>query len=234
MKKNVYRKMFTLSFDDGTVQDRRFVALIEKYNLKCTFNLNSGLFGTVHNINDGDFEVCHDEVVRDEVKELYKNHEIAVHTVTHPNLLNCTKEQIISEVNNDYLDLTALTNKTINGMAYPGGPLYNDFVIETILQHTPIRYARTIASHHTFKLPENLMTWHPTCHQNDEQLMQLAEDFIGATPDSDLLFYLWGHTFEFDINKNWDAFEDFCRLISGHDDIYYMTNGEVYEYISSK
>ena len=234
MKENSYKKMFTLSFDDGTVQDRRFVALIEKYNLKCTFNLNSGLFGSVHNIVHGDMTVCHDEIVLDEVTELYKNHEIAVHTVTHPNLLNCTKTQIISEVNNDYVNLTPLTDKTIQGMAYPGGPHYNDFVIETILLHTPIRYARTIASHRTFKLPENFMTWHPTCHQNDQHLMQLAKDFIRAKPDHDMLFYLWGHTFEFDINKTWDAFEEFCKLISWHNDICYMTNGEIYEYLCSK
>jgi peptidoglycan/xylan/chitin deacetylase (PgdA/CDA1 family) len=234
MKENRYKKMFTLSFDDGTVQDRRFVALIDQYNLKCTFNLNSGLFGSVHNINHGDITVCHDEVARTEVKELYINHEIAVHTVTHPNLLHCTKEQIISEVNNDYVNLTALTDSKIQGMAYPGGPFYNDFVIETILQHTPIRYARTIASHHTFQLPENFMTWHPTCHQNDQCLMQLANDFIQATPDHDMLFYLWGHTFEFDIYNTWDAFEEFCRLICNHNDICYMTNGEVYEYLCSK
>ena len=38
-------KYFTMSFDDGTIQDRRFVKILNNYGLKCTFNLNSGLFG---------------------------------------------------------------------------------------------------------------------------------------------------------------------------------------------
>lgn len=37
------RKIFLLSFDDGTIYDKRFVELLNKYNIPCTFNLNSGL-----------------------------------------------------------------------------------------------------------------------------------------------------------------------------------------------
>ena len=47
----MFRKMLTLSFDDGTVQDKRFIKLIDKYNLRATFNLNSGFFGQKHRIN---------------------------------------------------------------------------------------------------------------------------------------------------------------------------------------
>ena len=102
MEKNIYKKIFTMSFDDGTIQDRRFINLIDKYKLKCTFNLNSGLFGQVHNIVHDGIEVCHDEVPSSEVNMLYRNHEIAVHTVNHPNLLDCSREEIIREVNIDY------------------------------------------------------------------------------------------------------------------------------------
>lgn len=76
----MFRKMLTLSFDDGTVQDRRFIELIDKYNLRATFNLNSGFFGQKHDIIHEGIKVCHDEVEADEVRQLYRNHEIAVHT----------------------------------------------------------------------------------------------------------------------------------------------------------
>lgn len=222
-------KLFTMSFDDGTIQDRRFVKLIENYDLKCTFNLNSGLFRTKHDIVHEGILVCHDEIAGTEVQELYRNHEIAVHTVTHPNLLNCTKEQIIAEVKDDYDRLTELSGKEIIGMAYPGGPFYNEFVIQTILENTPIRYARTINSHHGFCFPENYMEWHPTCHQNDEKLMDLTEQFLEADDkEQDLLFYLWGHSFEFDKFGSWERFEDFLREISGHSEVCYVTNGEIY------
>ncbi|MDR6552603.1 polysaccharide deacetylase family protein [Paenibacillus qinlingensis] len=232
MGQKLAKKMFTMSFDDGTIQDRRFINLIDTYNLKCTFNLNSGFFGQVHTIVHEGIEVCHDEVQASEVKELYKNHEIAVHTVTHPNLLNCSKEKIIEEVNQDYKSLTELSGKTILGMAYPGGPYYNEFTIETILNNTPIRYARNIHSHNSFHLPSNFMEWQPTCHQNDEQLIQLAEKFVEADAHEDMLFYVWGHSFEFDKYKSWDSFEYFCKIISGRKDICYMTNGEVYQYVT--
>ena len=38
-------KAFTLSYDDGVVQDRRLAELFRKYGLKCSFNLGSGVLG---------------------------------------------------------------------------------------------------------------------------------------------------------------------------------------------
>ena len=39
------KKYFTISFDDGTEQDRRLIELMEKYGIKGTFNISSGIFG---------------------------------------------------------------------------------------------------------------------------------------------------------------------------------------------
>ena len=39
-------KALTFSYDDGTLQDRRLVEIFNKYGLKATFNLNSGLLFT--------------------------------------------------------------------------------------------------------------------------------------------------------------------------------------------
>ena len=38
-------KAITFSYDDGVTQDIRLIELLNKYNLKCTFNLNSELLG---------------------------------------------------------------------------------------------------------------------------------------------------------------------------------------------
>ena len=46
-------------------------------------------------------------------------------------------------------------------------------------------------------------------------------------PDTPQLFYVWGHSYEFDAHDTWGKFEEFCRLIAGHDDIFYGTNREV-------
>ncbi len=37
------KKAVTFSYDDGVVYDRRLVGIFNKYGLKCTFNLNSGI-----------------------------------------------------------------------------------------------------------------------------------------------------------------------------------------------
>lgn len=226
--------MLTLSFDDGTVQDRRFIELIDKYDLRCTFNLNSGLFGNKHEIIHEGIRVCHNEVDESEVRSLYRNHEVAAHTLTHPNLCRISEEEVIRETENDVKKLSALTGKEIFGLAYPGGS-YDARTADILRTKTSVKYARTINSHGTFALPEDFLLWHPTCHQNDPRLEELAKQFTEITePQADLLFYVWGHSFEFDKFESWERFEDFCRIISHHSDICYMTNGEVYNYITKK
>lgn len=49
---NGKKKAVTFSYDDGVVQDIRFVELLNKYELKCTFNLNSGIMN-----KSGEFEI---------------------------------------------------------------------------------------------------------------------------------------------------------------------------------
>lgn len=229
----MFRKMLTFSFDDGTVQDRRLIELLDRYNLRATFNINSGFLGQRHEIVHEGIKVCHDEVDISELKELYRNHEVAVHTCTHPNLKKCDDARIIKEIRGDIEALEKYSGKEITGMAYPcGGDCYDERVIGVLKENTPIRYARTTDSHGTFVLPTDFLRWHPTCHQNDANLFKLAEMFIEAEPEQDMLFYVWGHSFEFDKFKSWDTFERFCSEISGKHDIIYMTNGEIYRYMT--
>ena len=39
------KKAVTFSFDDGVTQDIRLIQLLDRYKLKCTFNINSDLMG---------------------------------------------------------------------------------------------------------------------------------------------------------------------------------------------
>ena len=116
----------------------------------------------------------------------------------------------------------------MTGHAYPGGTY--DRRTADILQDCGIRYARTVASTRNFNAPEDPLMWHPTCHHGDEKVFELPEEFINATPtDGDLLFYLWGHSYEFDFDvwgNNREHIEKVCQMIANKDDIIYCTNLE--------
>jgi hypothetical protein len=60
-----------------------------------------------------------------------------------------------------------------------------------------------------------------------EKLFELGRQFIDLEAETPKLFYIWGHSYEFDIHDTWSDFERFCRLVSGKKDIYYGTNKEV-------
>ena len=47
------------------------------------------------------------------------------------------------------------------------------------------------------------------------------------------LFYVWGHSYEFDNNDNWEVIEKFAAYIGKREDIWYATNIEVYDYVKA-
>ena len=225
-------KYVTFSFDDGVTQDRRLIELFNKYGLKATFNLNSSLFGLKGGWVQNGKNLVHNKVFASEVKDLYQGHEVAVHTLTHPNLTGEADETVEYQVEEDRKKLSQLVGYEVTGMAYPCGGVNNDDrVAEIIKTKTGVQYSRTITPSYSFELSENMYRFNPTLHICEtDKLFQLAEEFLAMTPDTPKVFYIWGHSYEFDIydEMNWDVLERFCQLISGKSDIYYGTNKDVF------
>ena len=225
---NGKKKAITFSFDDGVIQDRRVVAILEKYGLKGTFNLNSERFSLTWTTSIG---TTRSTIPASEVKELYKNHEVAVHTLTHPNLTEQTEEEVIRQVDEDRKNLEALVGYPIRCMAYPCGGVNNDDrVAEIIKKNTPIRASRTITSTYNYDLQENLLRFNPTIHYGEtKNSLEIIEKFLALETDKPQLLYLWGHAYEMDEGGlTWEEFENLCKMISGKDDIFYGTNSEVF------
>ena len=223
-------KAVTFSYDDGVTQDQRLIRLFDKYGLKCTFNLNSGLLGKPGSLIREDVTVAHVKPRPCEVRGIYEGHEIAVHTLTHPALSALSDEDVVREVEEDRLALSELAGYEVVGMAYPGGThVMNEHVADLIRTRTGVKYARTTTSTHSFDLQKDLLIFNPTVYHHIEwdALFRLGEEFIELKPDSPQIYYIWGHAYEFDIHGDWERFEEFCRLISGHDDIFYGTNRQV-------
>ncbi len=224
-------KVLTLSYDDGVVQDRRLIDIMNKHGLKGTFNINSGAY-----LSEDAVRPCStDRMKLSEAKELYTDsgHEIAIHGYTHPFLHAIDSAEIIYEITEDRKNIEKDYGTIARGMAYPYGT-YNDTVVD-VLDKCHIAYARTVKATYGFALPENWLTLHPTCHHNYDGLEELIKKFVETPtrwPHVEM-FYLWGHSYEFDRNDNWDVIERFAEYAGGHRHIWYATNIEIYDYVKA-
>lgn len=230
------KKAFTLSFDDGVTQDKPFIDLLKKYRLKATFNLNSGWFGSQDWLMQPGLDVSHNKFDKEEIAVIYDGFEIAVHTKTHLNLAAVPPGTVCYEVLSDKQELEEITKAPVRGMAYPFGTT-NQAVMDA-LKMTGVEYARTVKSTHSFDLPEDLYLWNPTCSYQDEQIFQLANDFLTEIQleryQNPRLFYVWGHSYEFEGRNHWEHIERFLAKLSGHDeDVWYATNIEICDYLNA-
>jgi len=218
-------KALTLSYDDGVAADKKLISIMSSYGIKGTFNLNSGRIKaeTKFYIGEG------------EVKKVYldSGNEVALHGHMHLSLGDVSMQDGIADVYENRKALERICQKTVRGMAYANDS-YSDKVIE-YLKMLGVKYSRTTTPTHTFFMPNDWLRIKPTCHHNDEQLYSLAQEFV----DFDIkkhydprprLFYLWGHAYEFDEDNSWERIENFCKIIGNKEDIWYVTNEELYDY----
>ena len=223
------KKAVTFSFDDGVTQDIRLIEMLNKYNLKATFNINSSLLGRKNELVRNGKTVRHDKIDPCDLKGIYEGHEIAAHTLTHPNLTTLDREEIIKQVECDRRALSDLCGYEVVGMAYPCGGVNNDDrVAEIIKNNTGIKYARTITSTHSFDRQENLFRFNPTVYYIENELDAVVDSFLKSDPTEMELLYIWGHSYEMDAGYiSWERFDEVCRRLSGHADVFYGTNKDV-------
>ena len=229
-------KALTLSYDDGVQQDIRFIEILDKYGLKCTFNINSYSFEEEErSYAEGQI---HRRMARREATEVYSKaiangHEVATHGYSHPFLDKLPSEMISYEIVEDRKCLEEMFGKVIKGHAYPYGATSANVV--EVLRNCGILYARTTAATKRFDIPTDWLRLPSTCHHNEPSLMQLADQFLNETSryPNPKLFYLWGHTYEFDNNNNWEVIEKFAAAMGNRDDVWYANNMQVYEYVEA-
>ena len=225
-------KAFTASYDDGTIFDRELIRLMNEYGIKGTFNLNSALLGKEGRAVIDGYDTDISKVSEDEIVDLYCNHEIAAHAYTHMKLTESDFGMVSYEIIEDRKNLERLTNRIIKGFAYPFGT-YDDNVVE-ILKNCGINYARTVESTRSFDIPKDFFRWHPTCHHNDEELMNLAKTFCEENNifGESQIFYLWGHSYEFSQKDNWEVIESLFKYLNEYKDkIWMASNGEIADYM---
>ena len=215
-------KALTMSYDDGTMEDERLVAIFNKYGIKSTFNINSGLLGRPKRLP------------REKVRDVYEGHEIATHCYTHPTISRCPLVEVAGEILKDREALEALTGGLVRGHAYPNGSYSEE--IKDLFKKMGIAYGRVIKALPDgiagYALPNDPLEWQPTCHHNDSRLMEKGRWLLDTDAKQYLmLMYVWGHSYEFTNDNNWEVIENFCRLMGGQKDIWYATNIEIIDYM---
>ena len=200
------RKIFLLSFDDGTVWDKRFVELLNKYGMKATFNLNSGLEDFVWYFEDR-FPVRRQKLA--ETVEQYRGHEIASHTLTHPWLNSLTPPQLSREVGEDCAALKEIFGLEEIGFGVPFTAC-DEREIRIIRKYA--KYIRLSEGSDSFALPED--PFHIPIHglYNDadirEKIARFAENDLPAS-----VFVLAGHSYEFEALGHWEYMEELLKYI---------------------
>ena len=227
-------RAFTLSYDDGVIQDRRLSELFRQHGLKCTFNLNYGTLGSRASRPWPGMEGPLDcsKISEEEVTQVYRGHEIAGHGLYHSSLESVGTPLAMYEIIEDRRRLEQLAGRPLQMFAYPYGR-FNQKVVE-LLSLAGYQGARTVHSTHRFDIPENFLTWDPTCHHGDPQLMELARQFVKEGDLSPRLFYVWGHAYELDGDKNWNVVEELAEFMARHaDSVWFATNGEIMDYVNA-
>lgn len=224
-------KAVTFSYDDGIGSDKRLAEIFSKYGMKATFNFTS-----------------HFAFTKEEVKEIFlsRGHEIAVHGENHRANGNTRAIEGIRDVLNCRIKLEDTCDSIIRGMAYPdtGIRRMGNFItyqeIKSYLKELDIAYARTLGGdNNSFLLPEDFHAWMPTAHHNNPQILEWIDEFLNLDLSEKVyhakrtpaLFYIWGHSFEFNNANNWELIEEICQKLSSSSEIWFATNIEIYDYV---
>lgn len=228
-------KAVTLSYDDAVVHDLRFSDTITQYGLKCTFNINSDV----------------NKWIRDEQIEEYmlsRGHEIAIHGANHRALGTQSTAVGIREVLDCKRSLEQRFGRIIRGMAYPDTGITfiaNNTSYDKIKQYLNdlgVVYSRSLGSDNfSFQIPNDWYNWMPSVHHSNPNVMEYVDKFLSYEFNDKVyyarfepkLFYMWGHSYEFENNDNWNLLDEICEKIAHRDDIWYATNIEIYDYVNA-
>lgn len=230
-------KAVTLSYDDGRAEDKKLLEIINRYGIKCTFNLCGNKIEQQRNLTT------------DYIKEhiLAKGHEIANHGFYHRGMDTLRPIEGIRDTLDNRLRLEQEFGIIVRGMAYPDRAIdqfSKPVAFETVksyLKELGIVYARSAGGDNDkFELPDDWYQWLPSAHNLNPLVMDYIDKFISLDNQNcyrsrrgPKLFYMWGHSTEFEKKQSWEFLEEICRKLGNREEIWYATNIEIYDYVEA-
>lgn len=205
-------KIVSLSFDDGTIYDKRFIDLLNKYGLKATFNLNSGLDNFIWYYEDKPIRRLNLE----ESKDIYNGHEVASHSLTHPYFSSLDEKRQIQEVEEDILNLEKIFSRKIEGFAFPFID-QTEANIQVVKNNIDLKYIR--CSIFTEKiLPKDRYHVGINALYDDKDIYEKLERYkSNILPNS--LFVIAGHSYEFEVKNDWEKIEKLLKYLKENDEL---------------
>lgn len=221
----------TTSWDDGSISDLRLAESLSKYGIGATFYIPKA--HDKRNIRDND------------VKTLAQEFEIGAHSLTHPNLIRLPIEEAENEIKGSKAYLEDLTGKTVSMFSYPYGGYNAD--IKRVMKSCGFVGARTTTPGN-LNFPRDQFEWgvtqYASSHESPLVTFQVWRKFHFPTrfllnweTKAKLLFdralqkggiyHLWGHSWEIELNNEWDKLEEVFQHISRQDYVENMSNGEI-------
>lgn len=222
-------KAFNITYDDGVTQDVRFVALLNRYGLKGTFNLNSQLAreGFVWTHENG-MQVK--RLPLDKAMINYRGHEIGSHTLVHPSLGDLPDAEIKRQMRSDKADLEATFGVEVKGFAVPFS--YFGENCERIARQSGFEYARISEFSLSYKPCAEYFRWKTGVYHIMPELVPFVDGFF-ETDEELAVCQIVGHSYDLDALHLWDIMEDICRKVSKSTDVWSCTNLELVRYLKA-
>ena len=222
-------RAMSFSYDDGVLQDVRFVDLLNRYGLKGTFNLNSGLmdppFSWTHS--------CGRTITRLTPREaagLYDGHEIASHTLTHPYMHNLSWEQVMDQLSRDKANLERMFQRQVSGFAVPF--TYYSERIAQCARECGFEYARISEESGGCAPGGDWYHWKGTIFHWSENLEAHVEHFLQTNQEL-ALCQIVGHSYDLDVFQMWERMEAICQSVSKQNDVWPATTFEIVRYLKA-
>ena len=223
------RKAFNITYDDGVTQDLRFVELMNRYGLKGTFNLNSQLMQTGFSwIHPNGMEVKRLDV--DTARWLYRGHEIASHTLTHPYMHDLSEWEVMEQLGGDKAALESLFGVEVAGFAVPFD--YYSPLIADCAQKCGFEYARMSEFSGSYEPCRNYWYWKTGFYHIEPGLEAFVEGFL-ETEQELAVCQIVGHSYDLDAENLWGTMETILQTVSREADIWSCTNLELARYLKA-
>ena len=223
------KKAFNITYDDGVYQDLRFVMLMNRYGLKGTFNLNSQLM-------EQEFIWQHESGLRirrlpkELALHLYDGHEVASHSLTHPDMRWLDEGQIMYEMGHDKWQLEQLFGREVTGFALPFD-YYSD-TIARCAERLGFEYSRCSEETYSYQPPEDYYHWAAGTYHVMPGFRAFVEGFF-HTDEELALCQIVGHSYDLDVGDMWEEMEDILRRVAADENIASMTNAELVRYLKA-